>query len=96
MLDDDNIEIVGMERSVKWRNVRGGKVLIKITRDNDDINEDQVARLVESLKLVHGIRGVYISTGKFTPQAVRYSENRPVDLYDRQKLTAAFKQYKIN
>ncbi len=91
-IDDDNIEIIGMERSVKWRNVRGGKVLIRISRDNDDVNEDLVAKLVESLKIIHGIRAIYITTGKFTPQAVRYSENRPVDLYDRQRLTAAFKQ----
>lgn len=91
-IDDDNIEIVGMERSVKWRNVRGGKVLIRVSRDNDDVNEDQIAKLVDALKLIHGIRGIYITTGKFTPQAMRYSENRPVDLYDRQRLTAAFKQ----
>ncbi len=92
MLDDDNLEVVGMERSVKWRNVRGGKVLVRISRDNEDVNEDQVAKLVENLKLNHGIRAIYISTGKFTPQAVRYSENRPVDLYDRQRLTTVFKQ----
>lgn len=96
MLDDDNIEIVGMEKSLKWRNVRGGKVLVRISRDNDDINEDLVAKLVESLKLVHGIRAIYISTGKFTPQALRYSENRPVDLYDRQRLTSVFKQLPQN
>ena len=92
MIDDDNIEIVGIQRSVKWRDVRGGKVLIRVSRDNEEVNEDQVAKLVENLKLNHGIRAVYISTGKFTPQAVRYSENRPVDLYDRQRLSASFKQ----
>ncbi len=92
MQDDDHLEIVGMERSLKWRNVRGGKVLVRISRDNDDVNEDQVAKLVENLKLVHGIRALYVTTGKFTPQAIRYSENRPVDLYDRQRLTLIFKQ----
>ncbi len=92
MIDDDHLEIVGMERSMRFRDVRGGKVLIRISRDNDDVNEDQVAKLVENLKLVHGIRAIFITTGKFTPQAIRYSENRPVDLYDRQKLTAVFKQ----
>jgi tetratricopeptide (TPR) repeat protein len=92
MIDDDNIEVIGMERSVKRRNVRGGKVLIKISRDNEDVNEDQVAKLVENLKLIHGIRAIYVCTGKFTPQAIRYSENRPVDLYDRQRLTNVFKQ----
>ncbi|MGC8765528.1 MAG: tetratricopeptide repeat protein [Brevinematia bacterium] len=92
MIDDDNIEIVGMEKSTKWRNVRGGKVLVRVSRDNEDVGEDQIATLVEKLKSVHGIRAVYITTGKFTPQALRYSENRPVDLYDRQKLTGIFKQ----
>jgi len=92
MINEDNIEIVGMEKSLKWRDVRGGKVLIRISRDNDDIGEDLVAKLVENLKLIHGTRAVYITTGKFTPQAIRYSENRPVDLYDRQKLTAIFKR----
>jgi tetratricopeptide (TPR) repeat protein len=92
MMDDDHLEIVGMERSLKWRNVRGGKVLVRISRDNEDVNEDQVAKLVENLKLVHGIRALYVTTGKFTPQAIRYSENRPVDLYDRQRLTLIFKE----
>lgn len=92
MIDDDNIEIVGMEKSLKWRDVRGGKVLIRVSRDNDDIGEDLIARLVENLKLIHGTRAIYITTGKFTPQAIRYSENRPVDLYDRQKLTSIFRR----
>ncbi|MEJ5283622.1 MAG: tetratricopeptide repeat protein [Brevinematia bacterium] len=92
MIDDDNIEVVGMEKSTKWRNVRGGKVLVRVSRDNEDVGEDQIASLVEKLKNVHGIRAVYITTGKFTPQALRYSENRPVDLYDRQKLSNVFKQ----
>jgi tetratricopeptide (TPR) repeat protein len=91
-IDDDNIEIVGMERSLKWRENRGSKVLIKISRDSEEINEDAVAKLVDSLKLIHGTRAIYITTGKFTPQAARWSENRPVDLYDRQRLTAALKQ----
>lgn len=92
MLDDDNIDIVGVERSLKWRNVKGGRVLVKFSRSHDDVHEDEVAKLVENLKLIHGIRAVFITTGRFTPQALRYSENRPVDLYDRQKLTVVLRQ----
>jgi restriction endonuclease Mrr len=92
MIDEDNLEITGVEKSSKWRNVKGGKVLIRVSRDNEDVGEDQIANLVEKLKTIHGIRAVYITTGKFTPQALRYSENRPVDLYDRQKLSNIFKQ----
>jgi tetratricopeptide (TPR) repeat protein len=90
--NDDTLDIVGVERSQKWRNVKGGRVLVKVSRSHDEIHDDEIAKMVENLKLVHGIRGIYITTGKFTPQAIRYSENRPVDLYDRQKITHVMRE----
>lgn len=91
-IGDDVVEIVGVERSAKWRNVRGGKVLIFVSRSNDDVPEDAIANMVEKIKALHGTRSIYVTTGKFTPKAIRYSENRPVDLYDRQKVSAIMKQ----
>ena len=91
MMGDDTVQIVGVEKSQKWRNVRGGRVLVMISRSNNDIMEDEVAALVERTKLQHGIRSIYITTGKFAPMAMRYSENRPVDLFDRQKLSGIMK-----
>ena len=88
---DDIVEIAGVETSTKWRNVRGGKVFIVISRSNQDIKDDDIAQLVEKAKAQHGIRSVYVTTCKFSPQAVRYSENRPVDLIDRQKISAIMK-----
>lgn len=88
---DDHVEIIGVERSAKWRNARGGKVLIVIARSNTEVKEDEIAEMVEKIKALHGTRAIYVSTGKFSPQAVRYSENRPVDLYDRQKISAIMK-----
>ena len=91
-LDGDNLEIVCIEKSVKWRNVRGGRVLVVFSRDTEDVPEDVVAKLTEKMKSIHATRGVYITTGKFAPQALRYAENRPLDLYDRQKLTEILKK----
>lgn len=91
-LDGDNLEIICIEKSVKWRNVRGGRVLVVFSRDNEDVAEDMVAKLTEKMKNIHATRGVYITTGKFIPQAIRYAENRPLDLYDRQKLTDILKK----
>lgn len=90
-LGDDHVEIIGVERSAKWRNARGGKVLIVIARSNSEVKEDEIAEMVEKIKALHGTRAIYVTTGKFSPQAVRYSENRPVDLYDRQKISAIMK-----
>ncbi len=94
MLGDDHIQIIGTEKSSRWRNVRGGKVLITISRSNDDVQEDEMAQMVEKMKSIHGIRAIYITTGKFAPKTLRYSENRPIDLHDRQSLSAAMKQVK--
>jgi restriction endonuclease Mrr len=88
---DDHVEIIGVERSAKWRNARGGKVLIVIARSNTEVKEDEIAEMVEKIKALHGTRAIYVSTGKFSPQAIRYSENRPVDLYDRQKISSIMK-----
>ncbi len=94
LIGDDQVKISAVEKSQKWRNVRGGKVIILISRSNNDIKEDLIAALIEETKAIHGIRAIIITTGKFTPQAIRYSENRPVDLYDRQKLSSFLKKMK--
>jgi len=65
--------------------------LVIISRSNQDVAEDEVAALVEKMKAIHGTRAIYVTTGKFTPQAMRYSENRPIHLYDRQKLSSVMK-----
>ena len=57
--------------------------------DISKINK-QVAQ-IEKTKANHGIRSIYMTTAKFSPHAIRYSENRPVDLYDRQRLSAVMK-----
>lgn len=89
---DDNVVIEGVERSTKWRNVRGGKVLVTVSRSNNDVQESEIATMIERMKTVHGTRVIIITTGKFTPGALRYAENRPVHLYDRQKLSALMKE----
>lgn len=94
MLGDDHVKIISMEKSSRWRNVRGGKVLIVISRSNEDVQEEEISELIDQMKVIHGIRAVYITTGKFSPKAIRYSENRPINLHDRQSLSAAMKQVK--
>ncbi len=87
IIDDSTIHIVALERSGKWGTVRQGKVFVVVTRSGEPVEDDILAFIVDKVKSLHGIKGICITTSKFTPKAIRYSENRPVVLIDRTELT---------
>ncbi|MGB9621303.1 MAG: tetratricopeptide repeat protein [Brevinematia bacterium] len=92
IVNDNLVHIIGLEKAGRWSNVRQGKVFIVISRSGDPVDEDTLSFIVDKVKTLHALKGVCITTSKFTPKAIRYAENRPVTLIDRNELTKILKR----
>ncbi len=91
IISDNVLHVIGLERAGKFSTVRQGKVFIVVSRSGDMIDEDTLSFIVDRVKSLHALRGVCITVSKFTPRAIRYAENRPVTLIDRQELVKYLK-----
>lgn len=92
IVNDNMVHLVALERSGKWGAVRQGKVFVVVTRSGDPVDDDLLSFIVEKVKALHGVKGICMTTSRFTPKAVRYAENRPVVLIDRNELTKVLKR----
>lgn len=92
IVNDNMIHMIALERSGKWGAVRQGKVFVVISRSGDPVDDDILSFIVDKVKALHGVKGLCITTSKFTPKAIRYAENRPVVLIDRNELTKILKR----
>ncbi len=92
IINDNLVHMVALERSGKWGAVRQGKVFVVVTRSGDPVDDDVLSFIVDKVKTLHGVKGICITTSKFTPKAIRYAENRPVVLIDRNELTKILKK----
>lgn len=92
VVNDNTVHMVALERSGKWSNVRQGKVFVVVTRSGEPVDDDVLSLIVDKVKAIHGVKGLCITTSRFTPKAIRYAENRPVILIDRNELTKVLKK----
>ncbi|MEN2998925.1 MAG: restriction endonuclease, partial [Brevinematia bacterium] len=92
IVSDNVVHLVALERSGKWGAVRQGKVFVVVVRSGEAVDDDVLSFIVDKVKAIHGVKGICITTSKFTPKAIRYSENRPVVLVDRSELTKILKK----
>ncbi|MCS7298752.1 MAG: tetratricopeptide repeat protein [Spirochaetia bacterium] len=92
VVNDNTVHMVALERSGKWSNVRQGKVFVVVTRSGEPVDDDILSLIVDKVKAIHGVKGLCITTSRFTPKAIRYAENRPVALIDRNELTKVLKK----
>jgi tetratricopeptide (TPR) repeat protein len=87
IVNDTEIEIVGAEIEER-RNTRRIQKLLKIIRTTDTLSENPLRRLHEALKPKNAQRAVIITTGDFSPEAIEFSNTRPIELYDKTRLLA--------
>lgn len=66
--------------------------LVRIRRETDKIQEDQVRALLDKSKDQKVARAVFVSAAKFSDQALRYCESRPIDLIDSTSLQELLKK----
>jgi tetratricopeptide (TPR) repeat protein len=92
IVNDNVVHMIALEKAGRWANVRQGKVFVVISRSGDPVDDDVLSFIVERVKALHALKGMCITVSKFTPKAMRYAENRPIILIDRNELTKWLKQ----
>lgn len=71
-----------------WMNVRKQVLLIRFYREPEQVDEQQVIESLDTMKQLNGIKAYLFSSSGFNTAAKRFSENRPVELIEKQKLEA--------
>lgn len=80
-------EIIAIEsESEKWRNMRKQPHLIRFYRMTDLIEDSTIRTLQEDMKKLSIIRGHILCSTGFTRSALQFAENRPIELFDKEKL----------
>lgn len=69
-------------------------VIFRFFRSQGTVGELLLRELHARLKEVKGGTGICMSAGTFTEEAVRFSEGRPLDLYDKTRLSSVLNSLK--
>jgi tetratricopeptide (TPR) repeat protein len=70
----------------KWRNARKTTVLLRILRSPEVVDEPVVRSLYEEMKEANVAKAVLITSSTFSRAAASFVENRPVELWNKDKL----------
>lgn len=79
-------QIVGGEANTKWRNQRQLPTLIHYLRVTEPLEEATVRDFNELLRTQNLTRGIIVTSSNFSRMAQLFAENRPIELFDRDKL----------
>lgn len=71
-----------------WMAVRKQVMLLRYYREPEPIEEQQIHESLDELKKLNGIKAYLFSSSGFNTAAKRFSENRPIELIEKQKLEA--------
>ncbi len=69
-------------------------VIFRFFRSQSNVGELLLRDFHGRLKETKGGSGVCMSAGTFTDEALRYAEGRPIDLYDKTKLSTVLNSLK--
>ncbi|MCR5290745.1 MAG: tetratricopeptide repeat protein [Treponema sp.] len=80
-------QITAIEKgSDDWRNVRKQLILIWFRRDANPMEDSTVRQLQDKMKELNCTKGVLCSSSGFTRPALKFAENRPLELIGKEKL----------
>jgi tetratricopeptide (TPR) repeat protein len=72
----------------KWRNTRKTTVLLRILRSTDAVDEGAVRSFYEEMKTANVAKAVFLTSSTFSRTAASFVENRPIELWSKDKLQA--------
>ncbi len=79
-------QIVAVDGGQSNRTAAPHPKLIRFLRAGEDIPESTARRLYEDMKTLSVHRSIIIASSNFSRQAVEFSETRPIELMNREKL----------
>ena len=88
------LEIQAVEAEKNWRSGRLMPRLILFMRDNDKIDVSIVRSLSEKMKKNNISRGIVVTSSDFARKAIEFAETRPIDLVNKDQLSAVLKKVK--
>ncbi|HOJ50888.1 MAG TPA: tetratricopeptide repeat protein [Spirochaetota bacterium] len=86
LISDDRMEFLAVESGSKWRNTRKIRIYVVIMRKNSKVEEREIAAIMDNMKTNSTVKAICLSVSGFTESARRYSESRPIDLIEKDKL----------
>ena len=88
--------ILAVEKgSEQWLNTRKKPQLLIFSRDGNTITETFLRSVHEEMKKQAVVTSHIITSGNFSPDAIKFAENRPFNLIDRQKLERIVEKVKF-
>ncbi len=94
VISSEDIQFYTMEGSDSFRNVKKKPVLVQISRRSSPVDEITLRKLHELMKENNIIKGMVLCSSTFTKLALSFTQERPIELIDKDKLQALFN--KIN
>jgi len=88
------LEIHAVEMEKNWRSSRLMPRLILFMRDTDMIDVSIVRSLSERMKKDNISRGIVVTSSNFTRKTIEFAETRPIDLVNKEQLSAVLKKVK--
>ncbi len=80
-------QIIATEKSTgQWRNTKKMPRLIHFYRITDNIDQPQVREFNEEIQKLKASRGIMITSSMFTRAAKEFTESRPIELIDKNRL----------
>ncbi len=86
------IQISGFDIDSKRLGTRKMARLMRFYRRADPLDDSIVRGTLEEMKKNNAIRGVIVTSSTFTRKALEFAENRPIDLYSRERLLEILKK----
>ena len=92
IINDTDIEIVAVQQSGKWRNIRQTNRVIRIIRTTDTLQESFLRKIHQGLKQKNATRAMIISAGDFSTQAMDFANTRPIEILGKNELINLLKK----
>jgi hypothetical protein len=86
------IQVSGFDFDSKRLGTRKMARLLRFYRTADPLDDSIVRGTLEEMKKNNVIRGVIVTSSTFTRKALEFAENRPIDLYNRERLLEILKK----
>lgn len=82
-------QLTGVDkRDESWMAVRKQLLFVRFYREPEPIDDAEVRQALDEMKALGSVKGFLFSSSGFSNTAKRFSDNRPVELAEKQKLEA--------
>ncbi len=91
IISAEDIQFYTLEGNEGFRNVKKKPVLVQISRRSSPIDEVTLRKLHELMKEAGIIKGIMICSSSFSKLAMAFTQERPIELIDKDGLQNLFK-----